>query len=56
MTKRQDLKEADCVTVGKGATGDLAKMRILTQLVWVEPETAFLPGSLGMPISPDPGP
>lgn len=25
MTKRQDLKEADCVTVGKGATGDLAK-------------------------------
>lgn len=31
-------------------------MRILTQLVWVEPETALLPGPLGMPISPDPGP
>ena len=56
MTKRQDLKEVDCVTVAKGATGDLAKMWILTQLVWVEPETAFLPGPLGMPISPDLGP
>lgn len=38
------------------APGDLAKLQILTQLVWVEPEKAFRPGPLKTPVLPDLGP